>query len=115
MKKVWLCGMGFLLMGATAIEAKYVAPDNVKSRGTKVSGYMMKNQDGDGDGKLTLEEFKNHTMTKDMKQNIRQQKKKGVYKTPEEQFKIMDEDGDGKITAEDLAKFLDKQREEMNK
>ena len=41
--------------------------------------------------------------------------KKGVYKTPEEQFKAMDTDKDGKITPEDLAKFLDTQRAAADK
>ncbi len=110
MKKVWLCGMGFLMAASTVVQAKYVAPADVKTRGTKTSAYMFSQQDADGDGKLTLEEFKNQRETRDVKERNRYLKKKGVYKSPEEQFKEMDEDGDGKISQEDLAKYLDKQR-----
>ena len=99
----------WMLLSAVA-EAKYKAPADVKSRGTKVSAYMFQNQDADGDGKLTLEEFKNQRMTKDVEQRNRYLRKKGAYRTPEEQFKAMDADDDGKITQEDLAKFLDAQR-----
>ena len=50
-----------------------------------------------------------------MKQENRFLKKKGLYKTPEEQFKEMDVDKDGKITPEDLAKFYDNQSKELKK
>lgn len=114
LKKVWLCGMGFMMAGAALAEAKYVAPADVKSRGTKVSEYMFYNQDADKDGKMTLEEFKNQAQTRDVKQHNRALKKKGLYMTPEKQFEVMDTDKDGKITPEELAKFLDEQRSKMN-
>ncbi len=115
MKKLFVLGLVILGLAAAAAEAKYVAPKDVKSRGTKVSAYMFYNQDADGDGQLTLEEFKNQRMTKDVEQRNRYLRKKGVYKTPEEQFKAMDTDKDGKITPEDLARFLDTQRAAADK
>ncbi len=115
LKNVWLCGMGFILAGMSLSEAKYRAPADVKSQGTKTSRYMFYNQDKDKDGKLTLEEFKNQAQTRDVKQNNRYLKKKGLYLPPEKQFEIMDEDKDGKITPEDLAKFLDEQRAKLDK
>ena len=114
-KNVWLCGMGFVLAASTMAQAKYKVPDDVKSVGTKKSNYVFYNQDADKDGKLTLEEFKNQVETRDVKQRNRYLKKKGLYLSPEEQFKAMDTDNDGKITPEDLAKFYDEQSAKMNK
>ncbi len=112
--KFAFCFFVALSVLSSAVQAKYVAPADVKSRGTKVSNYMFYNQDADKDGKLTLEEFKSQRMTRDVEQKNRLLKKKGLYKSPEEQFKLMDEDGDGKISPEDLAKYLDEQNRALN-
>lgn len=115
MKKFAIALLSGLLLFGAVCEAKYKAPEGVRSQGTKKSTYIFHNQDADGDGKLTLEEFKNQNETRDVKQENRFLKKKGLYKTPEEQFKEMDVDNDGKITPEDLAKFYDNQSKELKK
>ncbi len=112
--KYLVCLFLVLSMWAFPVGAKYKTPADVKSVGTKTSNYIFYNQDADKDGMLTLEEFKNQRITKDVEQKNRLLKKKGLYKTPEEQFKIMDEDGDGKISPEDLSKYLDQQRKALN-
>ena len=112
--KYLVCFFFVLSFCTFSAQAKYKTPADVKSVGTKTSNYIFYNQDVDKDGKLTLEEFKNQRMTKDVEQKNRLLKKKGLYKSPEEQFKIMDEDGDGKISPEDLSKYLDEQRKALN-
>ena len=51
---------GVLLFGAVC-EAKYKAPEGVRSQGTKKSTYIFHNQDADGDGKLTKTKMKHVT------------------------------------------------------
>ena len=113
MLKVFSALLGVMLVFSNVAAAKYKAPEGIKSQGTKKSAYIFYNQDKDKDGKLTLEEYKNQVMTKDVEQHIRYLKKKGVYKTPEEEFKEMDEDGDGQISQEELARYYDRQSREL--
>lgn len=59
MKKVFAL---FVLLGMAGIaEAKYNAPEGIVSRSDKIANWQLGELDADGDGKLSLDEFKRKT------------------------------------------------------
>ena len=95
--------------------AKYTFPEGmpVQSRSEEIAAYQLREYDKDNDGKLSLEEFENRfdNLTREDRRNIRRNKKKGIYKTPEEQFKEMDKNGDGLVDEQERAEYIRKQRD----
>ena len=92
MKKVFAL---FVLLGMAGIaEAKYNAPEGIVSRSDKIANWQLGELDADGDGKLSLDEFKRKTENygRDERRNVRRAKKEGIYMSPEQQFKAADTD-----------------------
>ncbi len=104
MKKVLLAGL--MCLFALAVQAKYKTPEGIRTQNDKNADYMFSYMDKDGDGKLTLDEYKSKVVTRDVERQIRKDKKEGTYKTPAEEFAIMDTDKDGYITPADLSGYL---------
>ena len=94
---------GLWLLTAGVVEAKYVMPKDSLPAKEKQAGrkarYQLRNLDKDGDGKLSLEEFKSRKLSREDRRIIRRQKKEGTYKSPEEIFKEIDVNGKGYIDA----------------
>ena len=111
--KNWVVLAGVLLLSGQAW-GKYTFPEgmNVKSRSEEIASYQMQEYDKDKDGKLSLEEYERRfeNLTREDRRNIRRNKKKGTYKTPEEQFKEMDKDGDGLVDEQERAEYINNQR-----
>ena len=109
MKKLVLLLSGLWLLVAGAVEAKYVMPKDSLPAKEKQAGrkarYQLRNLDKDGDGKLSLEEFKSRKLSREDRRIIRRQKKEGTYKSPEEMFREIDVDGTGYIDAGQMADF----------
>ena len=109
MKKFFLILAGMSFLSAGWVEAKYVMPKDslpaAERQARKKSGYQMRTLDKDGDGKLSLEEFKSRKLSREDRRIIRRQKKEGTYKSPEEIFKAMDADKGGYITLEQMTDF----------
>lgn len=109
MKKLVLLLSGLWLLAAGAVEARYVMPKDSLPAKEKQAGrkarYQLRNLDKDGDGKLSLDEFKNRKLSREDRRIIRRQMKEGNYKSPEEMFKEMDVDGAGYIDAGQMADF----------
>ena len=97
----------FTPLGANA---KYNPPKDVPqvSRAEKIAVAEMKSLDKDGDGKLSLEEFKLkvQTYTRTDEKNARRARKKGFYQTPDQQFKTADKDEDGFLTYKELSDYI---------
>ena len=108
--------VSLLLCGS--VGAKYTFPEgaNVKTRSEEIAAYQMREYDKDKDGLLSLEEFEARfdNLTREDRRNIRRNKKKGTYKTPEEQFKEMDKNKDGFVDGAERAEYIRKQRESEN-
>ncbi len=105
----------FVLLAAVGTaEAKYNAPEGIVSRSDKIANWQMNELDGDGDGKLSPDEFKRKTANygRDERRNVRRAKKEGIYMSPEQQFKAADTDEDGFLSDAELADFIRKQRDE---
>ena len=71
MKKVFAL---FVLLGMAGIaEAKYNAPEGIVSRSDKIANWQLGELDADGDGKLSLDEFKRKTENygRDERRNVR--------------------------------------------
>lgn len=112
MKKMF---WALLLMAFSGnVQAKYNAPEGVITRSMYIADWQVRELDTDGDGKLSLEEFKRkvENYSRDDRRNVRQAKKEGRYMTPEEQFTVMDKDKDGLVTEDEMADFVRAQRDE---
>lgn len=93
--------------------AKYNAPKGIVSRSDKIANWQVETLDKDGDGKLSIDEFKKKTENygRDERRNVRRAQKEGIYMTPEQQFKAMDTDEDGLVSDEEMAEYVRKQRD----
>lgn len=111
MKKFFALIIGLTIAGIA--EAKYNAPAGVVSRSDKIANWQMGELDTNGDGKLSLDEFKRKTDNygRDERRNVRRAKKEGIYMSPEQQFKAADSDKDGFLSDAELAEFIRKQRD----
>lgn len=88
--------------------AKFNPPENYIPRSTRSAMMEFYKLDVDKDGKLSPEEYRgklNRKRTRPEEKAIRKAKKKGTYKSPDEQFAIMDEKETGFITLEQFVKF----------
>jgi len=103
----------FLLFCGTA-EALYTRPMGVKSQSDWNAEYMFRYLDKDKDGRLSLDEYKQKNMTQDVKQFESLDKSMGIYRTPEEEFKMMDLAGTGYISVGDLSYYLSHHQRERN-
>lgn len=68
-----------LLLGMSGIaEAKYNAPEGIVSRSDKIASWQLGELDADGDGKLSLDEFKRKTENygRDERRNVRRAKRR---------------------------------------
>lgn len=59
-------------------EAKYNAPEGIVSRSDKIANWQLGELDADGDGKLSLDEFKRKTENygRDERRNVRRAKRR---------------------------------------
>ena len=114
MKKIVLIALCFVIGLSARVQAKYVAPEGIKSRSDKITSWQINELDEDGDGKLSLDEFKRKTENygREERRNVLRAQKEGFYMSPEDQFKAMDKNKDGKISDEEMADFVKEQREE---
>ncbi len=91
--------------------AKYNPPKDVPqvSHAQKIAIGEMNRLDKDRDGKLSQEEFgaKVKTYTRTEEKNLRRARKKGIYQSPDEQFKTMDKDEDGFLTFQELSAYIE--------
>lgn len=96
------------LLASQAV-AKYNMPPGMPDMQTKMSRktarYQINTRDSDGDGKLTLQEFKNHKQSREDRRIERRQKIEGTYKSPEELFKLMDSNKDGLLSHEEMMTY----------
>ncbi|MBQ7792117.1 MAG: hypothetical protein IJ367_01315, partial [Clostridia bacterium] len=51
---------------------------------------------------ITKEEFVNRKLTRGERREIRQEKKKGIYKSPAEEFALMDKNEDGIVSPDEM-------------
>ncbi len=54
---------------------------------------------------ITKKEFVNRKLTRGERREIRQEKKKGVYKSPAEEFELMDKNQDGIVNPDEMNKY----------
>ena len=54
---------------------------------------------------MTKDQFLNRKLSRGERREIRQEKKLGVYKTPEEEFELMDLNKDGKLDYEEMKEY----------
>lgn len=113
MKKSVILAFGLVIAFSAYVQAKYEAPPGIVTRSDKITNWQLNELDEDGDGKLTLDEFKKKTENygREERRNVRRAQKEGFYMSPEEQFKAMDKDKDGKVSDEEMADFVREQRD----
>lgn len=92
------------------VQAKYIQPEGVATLGDKNARYQFNYLDTKKIGKITLEQYKNKRVTRDVRRQIKKDKDEGKYLSPEQEFNQMDTDQDGFITESDLAKFLNEKK-----
>lgn len=111
--KSWMVLAGIVLLSGQAL-GKYTFPEgmSVKTRSEEIASYQMREYDKNQDGQLSLEEYESRfdNLTREDRRNIRRNKKKGTYKTPEEQFKEMDKNNDGFVDEQERAEYIANQR-----
>ena len=54
---------------------------------------------------VTKDQFLNRKLSRGERREIRQEKKLGVYKTPDEEFELMDLNKDGKLDYEEMKEY----------
>jgi len=54
---------------------------------------------------ITKEEFVNRKLTRGERREIRQEKKKGIYKSPAEEFALMDKNEDGIVSPDEMNRY----------
>lgn len=114
MKKIYLFVFAVFLV-SSVVEAKYVKqPEGLKTKEDYNAEYVVKSLDKDADGKLSLDEYKQKVVTRDVRRMNRNDQKMGIYRTPEEEFELMDADGDGFILIGDLSYYLVHKSNERN-
>lgn len=114
MKKFGLIILSLIVGFSGVAGAKYEAPEGIRTRSDKISTWQRNELDTNGDGKLSLEEFKEKKQdySREDRRNVRKAQNEGIYMTPEEQFKAMDVDKDGFVTEDEMATFIRVQRDE---
>lgn len=73
--------------------------------GGKRADKIMERVDKTGHGIVSLDEFKNQKLTRGERREIRREKKDGIYKTPEEEFRLIDKNGDGMASYEEMREY----------
>ena len=96
-----------IMVFASSALAKWNQPEDVPVATDRDAKFHMGYMDDDGDGKVTVDNYKKRfeNMTREDRRVMRKERKKGIYKSPEERFKLMDADEDGFVTEEEMAKF----------
>ena len=102
-----------ILLFCGAAEARSRKPqEGARIKADWSAEYMFSYLDKDGDGRLSLEEYKQMNMTRDAEKAVRKDQRMGIYRTLEEEFKLMDLDEDGFIVIGDLSYYLTHQAKE---
>lgn len=112
MKKVVFIAVAALLSFSGICDARLVKNEKPKAVAARFADSDMR-LDSDGDGILTLDDFKKRNdrkMTRSDRRNIRAAKKGNYYKTPEQMFTAADKDGDGQVTQEELKEYYESLR-----
>lgn len=111
MKKTAFLSALSVLLVSTSVVAKFNPPEGYVPYSRRQAMTQIGRLDVDKDGRLTKEEFvekAKHYGSID-KQNVHRAKKRGYYKTPEEQFKGADKDNNGFVDMQELSQYIEDQ------
>lgn len=102
------CLTVLLLCGAASVQATYESVENGRTMydrlGEDRALHMVKEL-SPLDKTITKDQFLKRKLSRGERREIRQEKKLGVYKTPEEEFELMDLNKDGKLDYEEMKDY----------
>lgn len=114
-KAILFVGLG-LLFSIYNVEAKRMDSQEYAPMyeriGNKKADKMLKRMDPTGSKMISLEQFKGQNLSRGERREIRNEQKRGTYKSPEEEFKIIDKNTDGMLSADELRSYYAKKAEE---
>ena len=100
--------LAILLLSTTTVQATYESVENGRTMydrlGEDRALHLVK-EFSPVEKIVTKDQFLNRKLSRGERREIRQEKKLGVYKTPEEEFELMDLNKDGKLDYEEMKEY----------
>ncbi len=100
--------LAILLLFTTTVQATYESVENGRTMydrlGEDRALHLVK-EFSPVEKIVTKDQFLNRKLSRGERREIRQEKKLGVYKTPEEEFELMDLNKDGKLDYEEMKEY----------
>lgn len=100
--------LAILLLSTTTVQATYESVENGRTMydrlGEDRALHLVK-EFSPVEKIVTKDQFLNRKLSRGERREIRQEKKLGVYKTPEEEFELMDRNKDGKLDYEEMKEY----------
>ena len=108
MRILGACLAVLVLCGATLVQAKYESVENGKTMYDRLGDDRARHlirELSPLDKTITKDQFLKRKLSRGERREIRQEKKLGVYKTPEEEFELMDLNKDGKLDEAEMKDY----------